>query len=98
MAIVACVRSTRRQKRLPTRLLLGIVAAALVLVALGVSEITAKIPFGDGPPLTYDFGALLGLVLAVLSSISAFVAWATTRYPWLVHDPAAELGWDSDWL
>jgi hypothetical protein len=94
VAISACVRSTRRKLPAPARLLLCVVAAALVLVALGISEITAKIPFGDGPPLTYDFGAVLGVVLAVLSLISAFVAWATTRYPWLVHDPAI----DSDWL
>lgn len=86
LAIAVRVRHTHRAGRTPDRLMFCVTVAALVLLALVISEVTATIPFGDGPPLTYDFGAIVGLVLAVLSFISASYGWAITRYPWLAFD------------
>jgi hypothetical protein len=90
LAVVASVGRTRREGSPSNRSLLCLMIAALVLVALIIPELTAKIPFGDGPPLTYDFRAVVGLGLAVLSLISASFAWAITRYPWLAYDLATE--------
>jgi len=84
VAIITFVRNRKREGRRVTALLICVAAAAFVLIALVIAEFTAKIPWGDGPPISWDMGALFGLLLAVLSAFSASSAWATEKYPWLV--------------
>jgi hypothetical protein len=83
-AVVACVLSRHRNARGLSRLLVCVGVASLVLVALVVPELTARVPF-DGPSNTvgFDWGAVVGLGLAVLASVGAWFAWATWTYPWL---------------
>ena len=82
VAIIACVR--RRNRSAGTnRLLLCVAIASLDLIALVVLEMTATLHFGDGPRLGFDWGAIVGLALAVLSSVGAWFAWASNAYPWL---------------
>jgi hypothetical protein len=63
-----------------------LVAGSLILLTLARFESETKVRFGDGPPLNAGIGSVLGLLLAVLATLSASVgvifAWAT-RYPWL---------------
>jgi hypothetical protein len=82
VAVIASVRSRSHRGREPRRLLLCAGTASLVLVTLVTLEMTANVHYGD-QHLGYDWGAILGLALAVLSSSGAWFAWATHRYRWL---------------
>jgi hypothetical protein len=57
-----------------TPLLYGIVIATLTLVVLVALETHARPPFGDSPPLRFDWGAIVGIVAATLSLIGG--CWA----------------------
>jgi len=63
-------------------LLLCVALVSLALVALVVLEVRATVVFGD-QPLRFDWGAIVGLALAVLSFLGAWFAWATNRNRWL---------------
>jgi hypothetical protein len=80
-AVIACARNPLSQVRRLNRLLLSVALASLVLISLVVLELTAKVHFGDGPIIGYDWGAIVGLGLAVVSSIGGWFAWATSTYP-----------------
>jgi hypothetical protein len=55
---------------------------SLALVVLVILQMNATIHFGD-QPLGFDWGAIIGVALAVLSAFGACFAWATIRYRWL---------------
>ncbi len=59
-AIFACLKTPSNEGRTITALLLCVVASALA-VALVYAEIAAHIPFGDGPSVSFDVGAVVGL-------------------------------------
>jgi hypothetical protein len=83
-ALCICTFSRRfRYVRGASHLLVAVGIAALILVALVVAEFVPRVPF-DGPDtLGFSWGAILGLVLAVVSAIGAWFAWATLNYPHL---------------
>jgi hypothetical protein len=60
-------------------------------MALVVLEFVPRVPF-DGPDtLGFSWGTVVGLGLAVLSSIGAWFAWATLRFPHLWNtDPLVD--------
>jgi hypothetical protein len=79
-AACSCVFSCRRNRRVGSRFLVGVGASSLVLVALVVPELLARAPF-DEVTVGSDWGAFVGLGVAVVSSIGAWFAWATWTYP-----------------
>jgi hypothetical protein len=81
VAAVACVLSRNRIARGLSGLLICVGIASLVLVALVVPELIARVPFDQELFLGFDWGAIVGLGLAVLSSFGAWFAWATWTYP-----------------
>ncbi len=56
--------------------------ASSAVLTLVVLEARVTVVFGD-QPLSFDWGAVIGLCLAVLSAFGAWFAWATNRYRWL---------------
>ena len=58
-------------RRTPFGLYAVLVALALLLVIATVLEAHAKPPFGDGPPLRFSWGAVVGVAAATTSLIGA---------------------------
>ena len=86
-ATVVCALGRRRSARDLSRLLLCVGGASLVLIALVVPELGAKVLFDEASSVGADWGAAVGLGLAVLASIGAWFAWATWTAPslWGLH-------------
>lgn len=82
VALIACVRSRSHLGGGPSRLLLCVAVASFALVVLVILEMRATVHFGD-TPLGSDWGAIIGVSLALLSSFTAWFAWATITYRWL---------------
>lgn len=74
IAILVLPLQSERNIRWSVPLLFGIVIAALTLVVLVALEARAKPPFGDGPPLRFDWGAVVGVLAVMLSLIGG--CWA----------------------
>jgi hypothetical protein len=92
VAAVSCAVSRRfRHVRGLCHVLVSVVLASLILMALVVLEFVPRVPF-DGPDtLGFSWGTVVGLGLAVLSSIGAWFAWATLRFPHLWNtDPLVD--------
>lgn len=90
LGMLACTLRRSRQTWPMNGLLLCLGAASLVLVALVSAELTTSAQFdlvSYAPP---DWGAWLGLGLAVVSSLGAWLAWASWRFPhlWGLDVPA----------
>jgi hypothetical protein len=79
---VACSFSRRfRGRRGLSRALAAVGTVSILLVLVVALEFVPRVPF-DGPAtLGFDWGTVLGTGLAVLSSIAAWSAWGTERYP-----------------
>jgi NO-binding membrane sensor protein with MHYT domain len=77
-----CAFSRRfRDLRTLSHALAAVATVSALLVAVVALEFVPRVPF-DGPAtLGFDWGTILGTGLAVLSSIAAWFAWATVRYP-----------------
>lgn len=82
VAITACAMGHGRYRRELDRLLLWVGIASLALIALVVPEFTARVPFDMASFVGFSWGAIVGLGLAVVSSVGAWFAWATFRFPW----------------
>lgn len=84
VAAVSCAASRRfRCVRGLSHVLLSVAIVSLILIALVVLEFVPRVPF-DGPDTQgFSWGTIVGLGLAVLSSIGACFAWATLRFPHL---------------
>lgn len=82
VAVLACVVGRHRDGRDLSRLLFCVGIASLVLVALVVPELMATVPY-DESSVGSDWGAIVGLGLAVLSTTGAWFAWATWTHPHL---------------
>lgn len=83
-AVVAAVAGAAlgvRHARGVGRLLMSVGVGSLVLVALLVPELFVRVRFDLDSFVGFDWGALVGLVLAVVSSLAAWFAWATFAYP-----------------
>jgi hypothetical protein len=82
VAAIVCAFSGRiRHRRGLSHALAAVGTLSLLLVLVVALEFTPRVPF-DGPAtLGFDWGTILGLGLAVLSSVAAWFAWATVRYP-----------------
>ena len=52
---------------------------AAVLLVLALLEAHATPPFGDEPPLSYTWGAAIGVAAAVVSVLGSWSAWLTGR-------------------
>jgi hypothetical protein len=70
-----------RHPRGVSALLVAVGIGSLVLVALVLPELLSRVPFDEASFVGADWGAFTGLGLAVLSSIGAWFAWATWKYP-----------------
>jgi hypothetical protein len=82
-AAVGCAASRRRRIRHLRGPLLAIGVASLILVGLVTAEFVPHVPF-DGPStLSFSWGTLIGLALAMASAVGAWFAWATARFPQL---------------
>jgi len=83
------VRALRRNRegRGLSRLLLCVGGASLVLVALVIPELGVKVFYDEVSTVGSDWGAVVGLGLAVFASIGAWFAWATWTHPslWVSH-------------
>jgi hypothetical protein len=80
-AAFACGVLGSRQPRRVKRLLTVVGVASLILVALVVPELLTTVRFDLVSYAHSDWGALVGLGLAVMSSLGAWFAWATWTYP-----------------
>jgi hypothetical protein len=68
---------------------LGVVS--VVLIALVLAEVTTRAQFDLVSSANSDWGAWTGLGLAVTSSVTAWLAWATWTFPHLWGlDPSAD--------
>jgi hypothetical protein len=66
---------TRHQGPRPTGAWVLLILVALASTTLGVlvlAEFLAGPPFGDGPPLGFDWGALVGISAAVVATIAGW--------------------------
>ena len=86
---VGCIIGRKHHARVGS-LLLMVCIASLALLGVVLAEFTATIPFGDGPALSFAWGAIVGLTLSVLAVVGASSAVATYRYPWLWDAMRAE--------
>jgi hypothetical protein len=86
-AAVICLRDRRQRGRRLNRLLLCVGCASLVLVAMVIPELRVNVYYDWVSSVGFDWGALVGLGLAVLGSIGAWFAWATWTHPalWATH-------------
>ena len=82
IALASCVRGRSHLRGGPGRLLLCLGVASSPLVPVVILEMTATVLFGD-QPLGYDWGAVVGGLLAALSTLGAWSAWATNKHRWL---------------
>jgi hypothetical protein len=65
----------RRKSMWTSRLLVvGVAILALALIFAVVLEAHARPPLGDGPPLRFDWGAVIGFLAAAVSLIGAITA------------------------
>jgi hypothetical protein len=83
IAALACALLRPRNQRPLRRLLMYVGVASLVLVALVLPELTTSAQFDLVSYAHPDWGAWIGLGLAVVSSVGAWLAWATWRFPHL---------------
>jgi hypothetical protein len=83
LAALACVLLRLRSQRRVGRLLMCIGVASLLLVALVLAELTTSAQFDLDSYAHLDWGAWTGLSLTVVSSVGAWFAWATWRFPHL---------------
>jgi hypothetical protein len=83
LAALACALGRSRRRWPLSRVLLGLGVASLVLVALVMAELTTSAQFDLVSYAHADWGAWIGLGLAVVSSVGAWLAWATWRFPQL---------------
>jgi hypothetical protein len=63
-------------------LLAGLAIAATALPVLVLAEAQARPPYGDGPPLRYDWGAVVGVIAAFWVALGAgwaLAAWGRER-------------------
>jgi hypothetical protein len=81
VAAVVCAARGARHPRGVRRLLTGVGVGSLVLVALVAAELSGRVRFDLVSFVGFDWGALAGLGLALLSSFGAWLAWATFAYP-----------------
>ena len=83
LGALAC-RFPRPRRQWPmSRLLLCLGVASLILVALVLAELTRSAQFDLVSYAHSDWGAWIGLSLAVVSSVGAWLAWASWRFPHL---------------
>lgn len=80
VAVVACVVCARRPRAVG-RMLVAVGVGSLVLVGLVAAELFASVRFDLDSFAHSDWGALVGLGLAVLASGGAWFAWATFVFP-----------------
>lgn len=66
--------------------LLGVLA----LMVLVIPELVVRVSYDEASTLGFDWGAIVGLGLAVLASVGAWFAWATWTCPslWGPHPSA----------
>jgi hypothetical protein len=85
LAVVAAfsrVLLRARRSRGVSGLLATVGVASLILMALVVAELMTSVPFDLAQShASADWGAIVGLGLALVSSIGAWLAWATWKYP-----------------
>jgi len=82
-AALACALDSPRRHWPLSRILLCPGVAALVLVALVLAELNTSAQFDLVSYAHPDWGAWIGLGLAVVSSVGAWLAWTTWRFPHL---------------
>lgn len=82
-AVAACVLSRHWHRGRPSGLLLGVGIASLVLIALVIPEFTGRIQYDMASFVSFSWGAIVGLGLAVVAASGAWFAWATSKYPHL---------------
>lgn len=83
VAAIACALRRPHNRWPMSGFLLCLAVASLVLMALVLAELTSRTQFdlvSYAPP---DWGAWIGLGLAVASSAGAWLAWASWRFPHL---------------
>jgi hypothetical protein len=83
LSALACALVRLRCSGFVDRLLSVLGVASLILVALVVAEVTTSAQFDMASYAHPDWGAWIGLALAVVSSLGAWLAWATWTYPHL---------------
>ncbi len=82
-AAFACAFGGARNRVPIGPLLLGLAIASVVAIVMVVAEMTASAQFDLVSYAHTDWGAWIGLSLAVMSSLGAWLAWATWCYPYL---------------
>ena len=66
-------------RRVPVGLYVLLTALALLLVVASVLDAHARPPLGDGPPLRFSWGAVVGVTAATMSLIGACLALLQRR-------------------
>jgi hypothetical protein len=83
IAVAACAISRHGHRQGLHGLLLWVGVASLVLIALVVPEFTARVQTDLASFVSFSWGAIVGLLLAVLAASVAWFAWATLKFPHL---------------
>ena len=60
--------------------LLSVAVLCTIVLGITVPTMMAHPPYGDGPPLTSDGGALVAVVLAAIAALAAWSAWFWGRF------------------
>jgi uncharacterized membrane protein YhaH (DUF805 family) len=81
-AIVCALRRPHDRRRM-SGFLLCLAIASVLLMALVLAELTSRAQFDLVSYAPSDWGAWIGLGLAVVSSAGAWLAWASRRFPHL---------------
>jgi uncharacterized BrkB/YihY/UPF0761 family membrane protein len=81
VAAFACAFRRSHSRPPLSGLLLCLALASVVLVAIVLAELSASAQFDLVSYAPSDWGAWIGLGLAVVSSFGAWFAWATWRFP-----------------
>jgi len=73
-SVVAVVRGWR-----PRRWIVVVGFGTTALLVMALLEAYATPPFGDEPPLAYTWGAILGVVAAVIGVLGGWSTWLAKR-------------------
>jgi hypothetical protein len=89
LAGIAIILFQRKQRTAIVRTRVVVVCVAILSLALIVAvvlEAQARPPLGDGPPLRFDWGAVIGFLAAAVSLIGAITALFVCTRPAVVSD------------